>query len=234
MKKIEAAVRHALRDSFLAKVRPPVVEELFRSGQVAEVSAGRVMIDEADPHRCGVMVSGLALVYLTRASGAQVTVRRVTTGAAIGIAAMVGRRSPVSVRAITDCVFFRLDAQRLIDLGRTEPTLGWAIAEEVSRRLEDTYLELASVGGSVRQRLSRYLLDHSLEGKPLMVRSSQEQLAAAIGASRETVGLELRRLRDEGLVELGHGHVTLVDALQLNSIAYEPGQRRALPAAARN
>ena len=49
------------------------------------------------------------------------------------------------------------------------------------------------------------------------VACTQEEIAEAIGAARETVNRHLQRLQDDGVVKVGRGVVTVVDAARLRT-----------------
>jgi len=223
---VEPVVEHALAKSFLARVPDAIVHRLIANAPIREIPAGRLFLKEADPHRCGMMITGLARVYVVRPNGAQVTLRRIGPGAAVGVRAMVGRRNLVNAQAITDCEVLRLDAEVLVSQGVKEAALGWAIALELGRRLEDVHLIIeGSLAGSVRQKIAGVLLDLTVEEGPLGVEMTQEELAEAVGASREAVGRELRWLDSEGLIQLKRGAISLTDPFSLQSIARNPSTR---------
>jgi CRP/FNR family cyclic AMP-dependent transcriptional regulator len=219
----DASVTSAIRQSFLAGVPQDVVDQLVTNAVLMQVSAGQILIRASEKQTCGVIVSGLARVYLQREDGRQVTMRRIGVGASEGITALAAGHNPVSVQAITDCIFLRLQAGRLVTIARSDPRLGWAIAEELTRRLEDTCHEfMNAASGSVRQRVARCLLDRAAPGKRggrLEVDLTQEALAEAIGAARESVGEELRRFSAHHVVELARGRVLLHDTIKLHRAA---------------
>lgn len=204
--------------SFLAPVSRDLLGLIFHRSRLIDVPAGRVFAQPGRP-RSGIVLDGLARVFAVRSDGSQVTLRRVGPGAAIGITAMGGRRKRTHAQAITDVEFIEFDYQLLIQLGREHAEIAMAIAEEIDRRLADTELQVESRGGSVVQRVAGALLDVSTEGEPLVVSMSQESLSAMIGASRERVGHELRKLAARGLIASRRGHITLLDPLQLQSVA---------------
>jgi len=205
----------AVRQSFLADVEPAVVRELLRDVRLWEFEAGSDIIDAKDPSRCGIMVDGLARVYIVRADGAEVTLRRVGSGSAIGIKAMIGQHNDFSVSALTGCVVLPLDSTRLVDLGRQHPSLAWAIAEETGRRLDDTQRHIGSIAfGSVAQRVAGFLLDLIVDDEARVV-STQEELADRIGASRESVGRALRSLASAGLIRQDRAAIVVRDARRL-------------------
>lgn len=226
MSGFELRIKAAVACSFLAGADRSVVASLLRRSRLRDVPAGRVFIDESQPHRCGLVVSGLARVYILRTSGGQSTLRRVGVGAAVGIRALVGHPNRVAVQAIDDCEFLELDAPLLISLARQHASLAMALAEEIDRRLEDTELQAESLSvGSLIQRVAGTLLDLSVEGEPLEVQLSQEALAEIVGASRERVGRGLRLLAADGAIRLHRSRITLVAPLQLQSVARKPGLR---------
>lgn len=205
--------------SFLANVDADVVEELTRRARIREVSAGRVFITEAEGPRCGIVVAGFARVFTIRADGSQTTQRRVTVGSGIGIHAMVGRRSRVRVQAITDIEFLQLDPDLIVQMARRHSMLAVAVAEELDRRLADTEAQVECLQGRVIQKLASTLLDLSTGRHPLEVHMSQEHLAETIGASREHVGQELRRLATSRVVKVARAHVHIIDPGGLQVIA---------------
>lgn len=209
-----------IRGSFLSSVPSDTVGGVIRDARYCEISAGRVFIDETQPARCGLIVEGLARVYAVRPDASQVTLRRVGPGAAVGIKAVMRHRNALSVQAITDVRFLELHTEGLVSAARESAVLAWAIAEEVDRRLDDTELQLVvNAGGTVIQRIAGSLLDLGIHGKRIEIAISQERLAEAIGASRERVGHELRRLAAAGSIRLARGKIIVLDPARLHSVA---------------
>jgi CRP/FNR family transcriptional regulator len=60
------------------------------------------------------------------------------------------------------------------------------------------------------------------EGGSAAVSATQEELAEAIGASRETVNRHLGRLEAQGLLRVGRGAVEILDADSLRRLAELP------------
>jgi CRP/FNR family transcriptional regulator, cyclic AMP receptor protein len=90
---------------------------------------------------------------------------------------------------------------------------------ELSERARNFVYEIT--GGAfatVRQRVARHLLDLVSEGtsgdRPghgLVVRASQQELAAAVGTVREVVVRVLRELRTEGAVRTERDRIIVTD-----------------------
>lgn len=227
MIELEPAIATAISHSFLAQVPADLVGRLLAGARLREIAAGQLFISTEEPHRCAIVVEGLARAYRLLPSGAAVTMRRVGPGAAVGVRAIVGRRNDLNVVGISHCVFLPLDSARLVALARDSAPLAWAIAEELNRRLDDTQLENEStVAGSVLQKTAGALLDMSIDGPALEVHMTQERFAELVGASREAVGRELRALAATKLITLERGRFIVRDALRLQSVARGRTSRR--------
>jgi CRP/FNR family transcriptional regulator len=120
----------------------------------------------------------------------------------------------MALQALTDCTVLALDWARFTAASETEITLAITINLELTRRLRDVY---ASVGdsafGSIRERLIRHLLALASEGgldTSFVASVTQQQLADAIGSSREVVGRELGRLRVQGLIRTKPREIELI------------------------
>ena len=216
----------ALGGSFLASVDSRVVEALTRRAVVQHVDAGEVFVSETDSHWAGIVLSGMARVFLRTPSGRQVTLRTATAGGSIGIAAVFASSS-ISAQAITDCDLLPLDTQKLVTLAHAHPDLAMAIARELSVRLIETYGEIViRAHGSVHQRLARQLLHlSSVRGpqRPLAVTMSHSEIADAVGSAREVVTRHLQKFQTDGMLRLERGRVTIVDPIRLHEAAMEAG-----------
>jgi CRP-like cAMP-binding protein len=208
-----------VRTSFLGCVNSAIVDQILKHAPIWEVVSGAVFVGGSRGHRTGLVTSGLARVYTVRNDGSQETQRRVSTGSAVGIHAVVGRRNGIHAQAITDVEFVELDPELIRRLARQDSTLAFALAEEIDRRLADTERQLENSGRRVIQKVAAALLDMSIDGLPLEVRISQETLAETVGASRERVGHELHVLVRDGLITASRGRVLIVDPSRLEARA---------------
>src|SRR3954452_10207700 len=99
------------------------------------------MIVEANGRWTGIMLSGMARVFLRTPGGRQVTLRYARQGGSIGIASLLGEDT-VSAQAVTPCVVLELDPAQITELGKTHPSLAVAIAGELSPSRLETYREI--------------------------------------------------------------------------------------------
>jgi CRP-like cAMP-binding protein len=205
-----------LRDSeFLAHLPPPSLRRLVAEGRVVSFQAGAACYRSSDdPSRGGIVLEGLARVYVEAPDGRRLTVRYSRRGELAGLAAgLAVERAPVNVQAVDDLRILELPVTTVRRLAEEDGAFAWALAQEVSRRLLDAIALLADARfGTVRSRLARTLLGiASIEPRNEFVASVTHQaLADSIGSVREVVARELAALEREGVVATARGSVMLL------------------------
>ena len=217
---VDRDVDDALARSFLAGLPTELVGRLRDEGERADYPAGTTVYRAGSAPRAALVVRGLLRVFLTSAEGRQVTVRYARPGDVLGIAVLVGGPASTGVQAVEPSGVFRISARTLTAAARNDPRVGWAIAEELNRRLYEV-LEQTAVNafGSVRQRVAAHLLDlasarQGPDGR-LVAHVSQQELADAAGSVREVVARALRDLRVAGIVATAADSVVILDAARL-------------------
>ena len=222
-------VDDALAGSFLGALPADLARQLRAEGERADYPAGTTVYQpRADP-RVVLVVSGLLRVYLASPEGRQVTVRYARPADVLGIAVLVGGPASVGAQAVEPSSLFRISSRTLTAAARRDARVGWALAEELNRRLYET-LEQTAVNafGSVRQRVAGHLLDLASDQQHpedrLVARVSQQDLADATGSVREVVARVLREFRVAGIVATGADSVVILDAARLH--AESAGQSR--------
>ena len=213
-------VENALGRSFLADLPPELAGRLRDEGERADYPAGTMVYRAGSGPQAALVVAGLLRVYLTSAERRQVTVRYARPGDVLGIAVLVGGPARTGVQAVEPSSLFRISLRALTVAAQNDPRVGWAIAEELNRRLDEV-LEQTAVNafGSVRQRVAAHLLDlASAQQHPrgrLAARVSQQELADAAGSVREVVARVLRDLRVAGIVATTADSVVILDPARL-------------------
>lgn len=213
-------VDEAFSRSFLARLPSEVVRALRAEGERTENPSGTTVYTAgAEPH-AALVVRGLLRVYMTSAEGRQVTVRYARPGDVLGIAVLVGGPADVGVQAVRASALFRISARTLTAAAHRDARVGWALAEELNRRLYGTLEQIAvNAFGSVRQRVAVHLLDLASSQQHtrdcLVARVTQQELADAVGSVREVVARVLRDFRQAGVVTTSADAVVIVDAARL-------------------
>lgn len=138
---------------------------------------------------------------------------------------------PYDYHAHEDSVIIHLPCDAVIAVLNTEPMLWRGVAEMAlqRQRLSVSLLQnqmLNSVRGRVAATLMSVIHFYGMQVKAaasLPVRLSQNDLAAMLGLSRQTINKELGRLVAEGVIDMSYKRIRIVDPDQLRAIATGTG-----------
>lgn len=209
--------RLELAGTWLEGLPPSVLDRLLVRSKLLGLRAGDFVFPASDPApRVGLVLAGIVRSFMTAADGRQLTVRYVRRGAILGkYAALVGAHPPLARQSISDGIVLELNVEDFEACLDTELSVARALNLELSNRLEDVYAAIGdSAFGSIRQRLARHLLalaTSSVHAPFHRVVLTQQQLADAIGSSREVVARELGRLRRDAMIRTESGFIELLD-----------------------
>jgi CRP/FNR family transcriptional regulator, cyclic AMP receptor protein len=188
---------------------PDAASQLLAGSRIIEARGGRTIFPVAQrTPRVGMVLRGTARSFLTASDGRQLTVRYARRGALVGkFWDLSGDHAPLGTQAVTDCTVLEFDVDAFSRCAATQVSMASAIADALARRLEDIYATVGdSAFGSIRQRIIRHLLalaQPASRDTEATVQVSQQQVADAIGSSREVVSRQLAELRSEGLIRTG-------------------------------
>lgn len=187
-------------------------------GRTVRVEDGTPMLQQGEIGRhCYAVVAGEVAITTTTGSGATVVLARRGPGTLIGeFAALDGAPRSATATARGPVTAVVLTAPELESLLRERPDLAIRELRRLSRQLRSLTERFALRGEELRVRLASLLLTHlEVTGDPAM-RSTRQELADWVGATREAVTRSLRQLEDDGLVELGRSVVRVVDRAGLS------------------
>jgi CRP-like cAMP-binding protein len=198
--------------------RLAAVERRAALREAAEVPlrTGRALCCQGDrAQRCWVLVAGRIRGVMYRSDETTVELGRSTPGDWLGLAELL-LDSPylsdlMAEEHCTLAAFSRVGLGRLLELAGMRSFL----LREMARRYYTLHSRFELV--QPLDRLVRFLIEHASADAARAgdVACTQEQIAEAIGATRETVNRHLQRLKDDGLVQVGRGVVTVVDPVRL-------------------
>ncbi|HXA43642.1 MAG TPA: Crp/Fnr family transcriptional regulator [Candidatus Solibacter sp.] len=199
---------------FLSQLPRALATELIRGSRRVTYARGAIIAQygEALP---GVVVDGLVRAFLTSPDGREMTFKYVRPGDAMGIvASFVDEMPPIGHQALDQTTVLYFDRRRFQRALANDAALVRAIARQLARVVvtsSDTAEELAF--GSVRQRVAAHLLRLSSkgEGRGLVARVTQQELADAVGSVRQVVARALGELRAAGLIRTSPGKVVILD-----------------------
>ncbi len=183
---------------------------------------GHPLFVEGEPGASVVLVrDGIVKVVRHTAAGRPVLLALRARGELLGEQSALdgGPRSATAV-ALTRTLAVTVPAAEFVAYLHARPALAVAIAAELSHRLRDADGKRAEQGSvDVSARLAARLVELAERfGRPLGqgevdvdLPLSQEELAGWVGASREAVAGDLRRMREKGLVATARRRIVVHD-----------------------
>lgn len=187
-------------------------------------SKGTVFYRPGDrAERLFILKEGSVTLYRLTPEGHKLIVGTIGEGTIFGEMALAGQSMwDCFAEAEEDalvCTITQRDMERLL---QEQPKVALRLLAIMGRRVQELEERLEQMAyRSVRERLARLLLQNgrgSLGGYEVKG-FTHEYLAEAIGASRQTVTQELRRMEDEGLLKIARKRLRLLDIPGLKAVA---------------
>ena len=202
-------------------IRRRAVKRTFRPGDI--------LIQKSEPaSRVYLLVDGTTRVSNEFESGQRYTFSRNTAPQILGELEVLGHqpRYATTNEAMTPCTVYALPPTAFYDWMRSDCEFAIYVAELLASKMYPT----ASENGKIKflpstQRLEAYLLERlgGIETDLFVLHTSRQQIADDIGTSVKTVNRGVAKLKEEGLITLTHGKITLTRAQQ-QRIASDAGE----------
>ena len=224
-----SALRRGLeRAGLAAAIGPAAAERLERAASIRRFVRGELLWRAGTPSRGLYIVLEGSIRVLSARRGRQHLVHVAGPGATMGEAALFGSGAyPATAIASEDgsCLVLLPDA--LVAEVGTNAALAAALLRRVSLRVEHLVERLeARTLSPVRERIAAALVGSVTEGGADVadVGASQAEWAEDLGTVREVLARELRRFKDEGVIEdAGRRRYRVLDVDRLEAIALGRG-----------
>lgn len=203
------------------------VAELARSARVRDVPRGTQLAVEGEPAGVfGLVVTGKARTFYLGADGKQITFETMDAGDPVAaVAALAGSRYPAHVEAATPATIAELPAEALFRLLEREPEVARTLIADLAGRVVNFTSVIHTLALDVPSRLARYVFQRALQtGSPTTAGLDVElgmkkgELAVALGTVPETLSRAFGKLKDEGILEVHGGSVTVFDVRALAAL----------------
>lgn len=181
---------------------------LARHWRVSRYDAGATVLSESEPgDDVYFVLDGIARAGTFSGHGREVFYSDLPRGEAFGIfAAIDGEPRSANVFARTDCRIARLSAHQFREVLYGDARVSAAFMRYLVDRIRDLANRMAEATTlSTEQRLSAQLLrmcERTGENTGQIARlATQQELATLISSQRESVGREMSKLKEQGLIE---------------------------------
>ncbi|RZS44801.1 CRP-like cAMP-binding protein [Herbihabitans rhizosphaerae] len=215
--------------SFLAQIGLDSWNYLQELGTPRSCEGNELLLRHGDPAtHVLLIINGWTKIAITAPSGYEAVLAIRGPGDILGeLAVLDGKPRSADVRTLCDIKAILLPADRFRAALETRPKIAIGLLSHLSgrlRRADNRRLEQAA--NSSTERLAALLLrlaeEHGTptpDGTEISVRLSQQELAGAIGASREAVARSLRILRERHVVVTRRRRLVLTTPEVLISMA---------------
>jgi CRP/FNR family transcriptional regulator, dissimilatory nitrate respiration regulator len=186
--------------------------------------AGETLFEAGQPgtHFYAV-VSGKVRVYRAAPSGKEQILHVFGVGDAFAeVPVFEGKTYPASAQALKDSVLVSIARKGFVEVLRREPELALGVMALLSGRLRAFVTQIAQLSlKEVPERLAGYLLllRAAQSTDDLTLDLPKGQIAAYLGTIPETLSRALKKLTDQGLLEISGNRVRLLDVNALAHLA---------------
>jgi CRP-like cAMP-binding protein len=213
-------IREAVQASALRELAPPTRTALMAAAIPSQLPARTIYLEEGSRIHPALLLDGLMRASITAPTGRQVTVSYMRAADLVDFVRLFGAPTPATMETVTECRLLGFASDLVMRVAEGDLVTMRTFARVATRRLAAMVEELTiHVFGTVRERVSHHLLDLAMDagpGRPLVADVTQQQLALATGASRESVGRVLSLLMKSGVIRRTANGLILERPLQLH------------------
>lgn len=202
----------------LAPLSPEDVVSLGETLRTVHADPGETVLSPDDPAGVAYIVEAGEVELSLRQHGHRTVVAVQRAGGVFGdVPLLCGMSFPYVAVAKTDTTLLELRQDSLVELLQRRPAIALRWLSTLVRRLEYANRRIASLtAGDLRSRVVALLAEELSGGvSTAAVELTQAQIAALLGATRQSVNRVLGGLAKEGLVRQSYGVIEILDAPRL-------------------
>lgn len=202
---------------------PADIEALARTLESTTVAGGRRVLSPGEPAEAAYIVESGEIELLVRRGARRSVVGIQRAGGVFGdVPLLCEIPFPFAAVARVETTLLRLKRDSLVELLKTHPSIALRWLTSVVRRLEQANRRIVqlTVGDLSARMIALLASEASQDGRhPTVVRLTQSELAALLGATRQHVNRVLRELAEDGLVRKQYGAIEVLDPERLMQLA---------------
>ena len=201
---------------------------LLRSGKTNTYARRDVLVHEGDvADSFHIVLAGHAAVQVTTPAGERAIVNVLGPDSHFGEVSLLGRNDPrrtASIVALEQVRTLSIPATVFHDLRDRNPRLEQLVTSILVRRVDELSAQLVeamydSLERRVVRRLSALAVTYQSSSSEVTIPLTQDDLSQLVGGARPSVNQVLRRLGDEGLLEVRRGRIIVHDVARLDTLA---------------
>lgn len=203
-------------------------KRLLEAGRVNTYVRRDVLVQEGDvADSFHIVLDGRIAVSVTTPSGESAIVNIMGPDSHFGEVSLLGRPDPrrtATITALEPVRTLSIPAAVFHGLRARNPRLEQLVSEILARRVDELSAQLVeamydSLERRVVRRLAALMVTYAGSHPEVTIPLTQDELAQLAGGARPSVNQVLRRLSDEGVLQVSRGRITVTDVPALRRMA---------------
>ena len=201
---------------------PDELASVFDVAEVRTYPAGSLIFMPGQEHgeKIYALKQGLVRQYRLTPGGKRLITRLISPGSVFGVRVLLGRVIQEDfTEAVEDSTVYIMTGEQVLDLLKRRPELTLKFLEMVYKRLQLLEERLvAAAYNPVRTRLAYFLLNNAELSTGVVSKLSHEDIGNIIGAVRQTITETLGELKKQGVIEIEHKRIRIINRNKLERI----------------
>lgn len=200
---------------YFSELDAPVLREVAQTAVCRTYEAGEAVFWEGEP--CVgmyIVETGWLKVSKLAQTGREQVLHFISPGETFNaLSVFTGTPNPATVVALEPCTVWLVYRERMLALLETQPKMARQVIEDLAGRVLHMMRLVEDISlRSVEARLARFLLEQEAHGVVKRRKwATQAEMAARLGTVPDVMNRALRKLGEEGLIEVSRYEIRLVD-----------------------
>ena len=214
---------------FFCQLEPKALKDLNAVRSTASYPAGALLyLEEQDPHGVFLLCAGEVKLSISSSAGKTLILRIAKPGEVLGLMAVLANIPyEVTAETLRPCQVSFVRREDFLNLLTRYPEMHRGVVKQLTALYSGACEQLRTVGlsTSVPEKVARFLLDWTSEGKPTKSETKvtfplkHEEIAEFVGTTRESVSRTLSDFKTKGLVVLQGSTLTIANRAGLQGIS---------------
>lgn len=206
-------------------------DELRKFTQISQLkkfSKKEIIFSEGAPYLgFYILLKGAVRIFKLTSDGRDITLQIVEPFNLVAeIPLFEGKTYDSSCEAIEDSILLFIPKEKFLQLFVKNPKISLKILQGFAKRLKELTQQIETLTSKdVPQRLATYLIEeyekqcYGKRGNEIILNISRSTLASYLGTVIETLSRALRKLQDDGLIEVRGRKIVILNPEKLRSLA---------------
>ena len=192
-----------------------LTEEIDKIGVVQDFEKDTVLLKENSYVKViPLLISGLIKIYKEEENGSEVLLYYIKPGETCIVSVMAGEKGEkANVKGVVeeDCTVILIPSDKLYKLRKNHPNWNLFIYKQFNDKFDEV-IEMVKVltFSNKEKRLEDYLIKKANLNSSKVVKKSHQQIANELGSSREVISRLLKKLENEGKIELSLRNIKIL------------------------